>query len=47
MSEHDIPDDVLADMEPSAPDEAPCCRAVVTSGDPNMHEPDCYHERKT
>jgi hypothetical protein len=22
-------------------DGAPCCRAVVTSGDPNMHEPGC------
>lgn len=26
-------------------DGAPCCRAVVTSGDPSQHEPGCYNER--
>lgn len=26
-------------------DDAPCCAAVVTSGDPGMHEPGCYAEK--
>jgi hypothetical protein len=30
--------------EPPDPD-GPCCRAVVTSGDPHCHEPGCYNDR--
>lgn len=43
------PNEVLTEarIDDEQDDGAPCCRAVVTSGDPNMHEPDCYHERKT